>query len=206
MSALRLAYLASLVTPACNSGTIVSMDAHNDLLDLYVRPYYLQLLHANFMLGGNQYEHFPAYLKLAASAVGISQLRRLLRDRDWRPGLAAGWFVGIAGRKELAAVLVERLSRTAGAYDDQGICVGLGLLGGGVAQQALWTYLDNTLPCRGTSGHQGWALGALAYLEGAPPHRYTSANLWSEKAEPQRAIQEFASIVNFLKSHKVIGA
>lgn len=180
------------------------MEAYDDMLEIYVRPYYLRLLHANFMTDSDDHEHFPAYLRLAASTVGVGRLRRMLRDRDWRPALTAGWFAGINSRNEFTKVLADRLSQTVGAYDEQGLCVGLGLIGGPVAQRALCDYLDRTLPCCGSGGNQGWALGALAYLESAPPQRYMGADLWLGAEGPEHSIREFTRVVEFLRSHRVI--
>ena len=111
-------------------------EASDELLQLYVRPCYLKLLNGNFAASEQDGDgHFPAYLALAARTITSAQLRRFLRDQDWRTRLTAAWFAGLTGRIALVGVLTRLLRKNRGAYDDQGFCVALGLwllLGSGV--------------------------------------------------------------------------
>ena len=179
-------------------------ESYQSLIEVYVQPYYLQLLHANFLSGES--EHFPEYLRLAASTVGTGRLRRLFRDRDWRSGLAAGWFAGIGRHHELTNTIAARLGSAMGAYDVQGLCFGLGLLGGDLARSSLRKYLEENIADNSEGGERSWALGALAYCDGEPPQQYMHAGLWRDSDDngPMRAVREFSRIVKFLKLRNVI--
>ncbi len=77
----------------------------DELVQLYVRPYYLKLLNGNFAASEQDVdEHFPAYLALAARTITSAQLRRVLRDQDWRTRLTAAWFAGLTGRVAFVGV------------------------------------------------------------------------------------------------------
>lgn len=182
--------------------------AYDKFLRIYVLPYYSKLLHANFLRrNGEGDEDFPAFLTLAATSISNAQLTRLFNDENWRTRLTAAWFAGVTRRTSFVTKIARCLAENRGAYDEQGLCFALGLIGGPTAKKALIRYLEAHLPRRSHGGHEEWAVGALAYLEGEAPSRFTDPALWRSPEEgnsPTKAIESFVEIVRYLSSNGVI--
>jgi len=192
-------------TPHVNGG----MDFET-IQELFVRPFYLHLLHANFLRQDRQCdEHFPSHLRLASLTISDTQLLCLFRDKDWRTRLAASWFAGIGRRTRFVTTVSKLLSRSQGAYDVQGFCVALGLMGGDASREALRSYLMSHLPVEADSDHQSWALGAIAYIDGTPPQEFIDPTRWLNGNDglarvDLAGIQLHNDIVRYLKDHRIL--
>jgi hypothetical protein len=69
------------------------------LQEAFVAPFYLQLLHCNFMHDDfEQSDAFRSQITAAAGVISDDQLRHMLRVEDWREHLTAGWMVGLSKR------------------------------------------------------------------------------------------------------------
>jgi hypothetical protein len=135
------------------------------------------------------------------------QLRRLFRDKDWRTRLTAAWFAGMDRRMRFAAPIAGLLAASNGNYADQGYCVALGLFGGGECRQALVGYLETNLPCQDQSGHQEWAVGAIAHIDGRTPPDFMAPELWrmagGEANHVESGFRLFEDVVEYLRRHAI---
>lgn len=77
----------------------------DSLRDVFVRPYYLSLLHANFMGVNKDDAAFPARVAEAAATISDQEIEYLLRSSGWRERLVAGWFAGLTNRSSFASRL-----------------------------------------------------------------------------------------------------
>ncbi len=181
---------------------------YGGLLELFVRPFYSKLLNGNFLREDPDAESFlPAHLALAVQAITDGQLRRLFRDENWRTRLTAAWFAGMDGRMRFAAPIARRLAASNGNYADQGYCMALGLLGSGECRQALVRYLEANLPCQDHSGHQKWAVGAIAHIDGRMPPEFMVPDLWrsadGETNQVETGSRLFRDVVGYLRTHAI---
>lgn len=149
------------------------------LRDVFVRPFYLSLLNGNFTSrDSDRAGALPQKIAEAAREISDAQIFRLFREREWRGRLTAAWFVGLTRRVSFIPEIAELLLASETVYAGQGYCVALGLIGGQQCQHHLRRYLKEYLPLRGRFYDQTWALGALAYIEDAPPQEFLDPMLW----------------------------
>jgi hypothetical protein len=176
------------------------------LRDVFVRPFYMTLLHANF-LGREESGGLPASISGAARTISDEQIERLLAEREWRGRLCAGWFAGLTKRHSFVSPIADLLMASAQVYAGQGYCVALGLLGSEECAQHLRAYLRRYLPLDGRFYDQGWAIGALAHIERNLPAEFLESSLWSEgdqAIDPIKAVREFEGVFDYLQRHNMI--
>jgi hypothetical protein len=185
-------------------------DRHFDLAlrDAFVRPYYLSLLHGSFT-SRDQNGSVRARISEAARTISDEQIGRLLAELEWRGRLCAAWFAGLTKRRSFASPIADLLMASAQVYAGQGYCVALGLLGTDECVGHLRAYLRHYLPLNGRLYDQGWALGALAHIEGDMPAEFLEPRLWSEgnqAIDPEKSVRRFKEISDFLEHHRMISA
>src|SRR5579863_1545390 len=176
----------------------------------FVRPVYLELLHANFTrrtgvqlrLTGredNEIANIRARIATNAKMVSDGQIEELLAEREWRGRLSAGWYVGLSKRIAFADRIAALLLDSELTYAGQGFCVALGLIGSDNCRRYLRAYLSKYLPLQGRFYDQQWAIGALAYIERTQPEEYLLPELWAEghNWNPLDAIQRFSDMVGY---------
>jgi Family of unknown function (DUF6000) len=178
------------------------------LRDIFVRPFYLRLLHGNFTrpreadVGGLRQD-----IATATSAILDEQIERLLNEREWRGRLCAAWFTGLGKRAKFVPSIGELLLASEIVYAGEGYCMALGLIGGEECARLLRSYLKIYLPLAGRVYNQGWAIGALSYIEGAPPAEYLGQELWRDGEyvmHPTEAIGSFSEVVSYLRQYQMI--
>ena len=176
------------------------------LRDAFVRPFYLSLLHANFLHKEGSSD-LAARISDAGRTISDDQIGRLFGEPDWRGRLCAGWFVGLTKRHRFVQPIANLLIASAQTYAGPGYCVALGLLGTDECARHLHAYLRKYLPLNGRFYDQGWAIGALAHIEGHLPAEFVEPALWSEgeqTIDPAKAIHRFNEISDFLAQHHMI--
>ena len=180
----------------------------SELVQLFVAPFYLSLLHANFLSGENSDDRFAPHLMLASKTISDVQLKCLLDNQNWRTRLAAGWMVGLGRRASLTDRIVELLSTGDGGYSDQGYSVALGLLGGARSRDALVKYLRMTLSSRSTWPHPQWAAGALAHIDRGAAREFMGPCLWSHLQgygmSAEEGVLQFANVVDYATRNRII--
>ena len=172
---------------------------YDSLREVFVRPLYLSLLHANFLKGGEALETFPALLALASHAVSAAQLHLLLDDIDWRARLTAAWLVGITRRKGFTEQIISCLEQRRGAYDEQGFCLALGMIGTGRCKAALYSYLQDSKQ-EDDGAHSQWATGAIAHVE---RHKVANEKQHFAPIEEEHAVARFAEVAAYLERVKL---
>ena len=181
----------------------------NGLRDTYVRPFYLRLGMNMVQLDAVEGASFRRALVRAASDISDEQIERLLIEREWRGRLSAAWLIGLSKRTGFVSTIGELLLRSELVYAGEGYCVALGLIGIDECVRPLRKYLDTYLPLNGRAYNQSSALGALTHLlEGAPPPEYLDPTLWRDGnyfMDPVRGIENFSSIISYLRTHQMIG-
>jgi hypothetical protein len=174
---------------------------------LYVRPFYLSLLHANFTSTDLGYDDAHSQrIANAAGAISDGQIKRLLGLPEWRSRLSAAWFTGLSRRAKFVESLGTLLLERRLGYASQGYCLALALIGEDTCESYLCRYLEELLPFH-ENRDQGWAIGALAYIRSANLERYIEPALWSgahADLQPASAIKQFASITQYLQQHRMI--
>lgn len=178
------------------------------LQDAFVRPFYLRLLHGNFVYP-REGDDGSLRQKIAAAASTISdqQIERLLKEREWRGRLCAAWFTALGKRASFVPLIGELLLASELVYAGQGYCIALGLMGGEDCARLLRSYLKVYLPLNGRVYNQDWAIGALSYMEGGPPAEYLGPELWRDgeyMMDPVEGIDSFGDIVSYLRQYRMI--
>jgi hypothetical protein len=150
----------------------------------------------------------------AARAISNSQLRRLLKTREYRGRFAASWYIGLTRRSQFVDQIAELLREGdlfyAGQGDwrmAQGYCVALGLIGGPRCENLLRAYLTEYLPTEGNRYYdQLWAVAALAHIQGAPPQEFLDPNFWKQvpTGMMEEINQKFQDFVRFLREQRMI--
>ena len=74
-----------------------------------------------------------ARIDRAARSISDAQIDYLLRHRDWRVRMCAGWYIGLTKRETYVPRLGELLSRAA-PHEVFSYCVALALIGGDMAE------------------------------------------------------------------------
>lgn len=178
------------------------------LRDVFVRPFYLQLLHGNFTRAdepdGSGFRHA---LSNAASAISDDQIEKLLADPEWRGRLCAAWFAGLNKQGSFIPAIGERLLASEMVYAGEGYCMALGLIASDECARLLRSYLNTYLPLNGRVYNQDWAIGALAHIEGSPPPEYLEHALWRDVdyyMDPGEGIKSFSRVVSYLRRHGMI--
>ena len=176
------------------------------LRETFVKPFYLKL-GGNFIssLGGD--DELRRRLVEAARTISDQDLARLLKMREWRGRLMAAWFVGLSRRDSFVEQIAELLLSSDMVYAGQGYCFALGIIGGHSCKLHLRAYLEKYLPFEGRFYDQSWAIGALTYLEGAPPLEFLDPALWTDGTQvidPWQGGRLFREIVEFIYDHRMV--
>jgi hypothetical protein len=184
------------------------LDDTRQLRDVFVRPYYLRLLHGNFIWkkAGTDYPS-AEQISDAARTISDSQIQELLQRREWRGRLAAAWYVGLTARTNFVDQIADLLLASEMTYSGQGYCVALGLIGGQACQSSLRKYLEKYLPLRGRFYDQTWAIGALGHIQAASAGEFFDPMLWTEGThsfDPREEIRNFEELVTYLRDHRMI--
>jgi len=181
-------------------------DPLDRLRDTFVRPFYLRLLHANFV-HRNDGDSLRQAIANAACMISDEEIELLLTEREWRGRLCAAWFIGLNKRISFVPSIGDLLLASEMVYAGQGYCVALGLIGSEECARLLRSYLDTYLPLNGRDYDQTWAIGALAHVEGVPPQQYLEPALWQISGyfiDPAEGIEDFSEVVSYLRRHRMI--
>jgi hypothetical protein len=186
---------------------MAELQATAPLRETFIRPYYLSLLGANFIRACADDSSFSLRVADAARAISDPEIESLLQIREWRGRLTVGWYIGLTRRSRFVDRIAELLLASEMVYAGMGYCVALGLIGGETCASQLRAYLERYLPLRGRFYDQGWAIGALTYIEGAPPNEFLDPELWAEgnqSLDPIGAIELFKEIIELIDKKKMM--
>ena len=171
------------------------------LRDAFVYPFYLSLLHGNFIGGRYGAEH-SRRIADAARTISDEQIGRLLSQREWRGRLVAGWFTGLTKRSHFVRDIVDLLIASEMVYAGEGYCIALALIGDAACAEGLRAYLAKYLPLNGRVYNQDWAIGALTVIGGHPPGEFLDAALWTDGSyhmDSSAGIRDVAEIVAYVQ-------
>jgi hypothetical protein len=176
--------------------------------ELFVVPFYLDLLHGNFAFPRKADEgSIRQAVAAAARTISDEQIKLLLDEPGWRDRLCAAWFVGLSRRDRFVPSIGKLLLASELVYAGQGYCAALGLIGNEECARLLRSYLDLYLPLDGRIYNQDWAIGALTYIEGDSSAGYLKQDLWRDGKyviDPAKGIERFDKLVAFLRQHGMI--
>ena len=113
-----------------------------------------------------------ARIDRAARSISDAQIDYLLRHRDWRVRMCAGWYIGLTKRETYVPRLGELLSRAA-PHEVFSYCVALALIGGDMAECCLRDFIQSSSE-KPDDCNREIAMEALAYSEGAPAATFDS--------------------------------
>ncbi|HEX6497904.1 MAG TPA: DUF6000 family protein [Micromonosporaceae bacterium] len=134
-------------------------------------PRYLDLLHGNFAaLPAADRTRFLDALRRDARQISDEELTSLLGRQalpNWRARLTAAWLIGLDRRTGFRDALGHLLLGSEVCFSGQGYCFALAAFGGQPDADLLIAYLDRYLSRPDLRYDQGWALGALLYLDTA---------------------------------------
>lgn len=181
------------------------------LIEPFVKPIYLSLLHANFTQRSahnpdHDSENERSQILAIANSISDHQIKILSASPEWRGRLVAGWCVGLTRRDAFIDEIAELLLASVNTYSGQGYCVALGLIGGHRCRLHLQNYLSKYLPPNGRIYDQLWAIGALAHIDPLECEPFLASALWVDSKQPLKptaGIQNFKSLVDYLKIHKM---
>ena len=131
-----------------------------------VNPYYLEILHGNFVHArGQKREDFQRNVRRALSTIDESIVERLLTADGWREQLTGSWFCGLKGWGRFEDQIGEALIASKVAFADQGFCFALARFADDKSADYLAKYLDTYLPQIERYYDQGWAMPALIWID-----------------------------------------
>ena len=156
----------------------------DDFTAKWVKPYYLAILHANYVnfISEEEREVFNQDAVFALAEIDDSVVADLL-NRHWREQLTGSWFCGVKGWKRFGPQLGELLVASKSCFAGQGYCFALASFANENSAMYLVKYLDKYLPQLDFYYDQGWAMAALMWvdnkLETAHSRRFLEPNgLW----------------------------
>lgn len=178
------------------------------IIDRFVRPYYLELLHGNLSWKPEpEVTQIVESLRKAATEISDSEIDKLLDTPEWRGRLCASWFVGLTRRSMHVPKISALLLASKQVYAGQGYCLALGLIGTDEAVVKLTAYLKEYLPIGNRYYDQMWAIGALTYVLGEAPSNFLELELWAgtkSVLDPQQGIARFRHLAEFLRSRNAV--
>ena len=176
-----------------------------NLIDRYVRPFYMSFLHGNLRWQDESQKPPFGLIKSAAREISDDTIQALLEEPAWRGRLTASWFVALGGRSQFIDQIGDLLIRSESVYSGQGYCLALGIIGGSESERRLVEYLVEYLPLEGRIYDQGWAVGALAACNQSRASRFLDAALWQDGGlSPQEGIDDFAELASYLRENRLI--
>jgi hypothetical protein len=153
-----------------------------NLREQWVKPYYMDVLHANYVsFEGDRLNAFVSRVREALVVVDHSVIERLLEingpDSSWRDWLTGGWFTGLKRWKQYADRVGEILLKSQTPYAAQGACFALARFDDDAAIKYLTAYLDHYLLDTDLSYDQNWAMSALIWIDRSQSSKYSDAYL-----------------------------
>jgi hypothetical protein len=148
------------------------------LQEEWVNPYYLLLLHGNFLdVGDEEQQAFIASMQRAVTQIDESIIERLLRIA-WREQLAGAWFAGLKGSSQFTERIRDLLiTNSGGAYAGQGYCFALARFATNSSVDYLTLYLDEYLLRLQDEWSQDWAMAALIRIDDVKRTRHAEKYL-----------------------------
>jgi hypothetical protein len=135
------------------------------LQEEWVNPYYLLLLHGNFLdLGDEEQQPFIASMQRAVTQINEDIIERLLRIA-WREQLTGAWFAGLKGSSQFTGRIGDLLIENSGGYAGQGYCFALARFATNSSVDYLTLYLDEYLLRLKDEWGQDWAMAALIWID-----------------------------------------
>lgn len=193
-----------------HSEVLVLLGETRALREQFVQPVYLSLLHANFIRRSpSDSEIIRSQIAAAASTISDEQISKLLKTREWRGRLVAGWCIGLSGRMAFVDEIAELLIESQAPYAGQGYCVALGLIGDDRCRVHLQSYLSEYLPLRGRIYDQLWAIGALAHIDGRLSEQFLAPESWINDGrglDPVKGIRQFRELGEYLTLHRMVSS
>ena len=192
------------------SQDLALLDETRALREQFVKPIYLPLLHANFIQRtACESKVIRSQIVAAATMISDEQIDKLLKSREWRGRLVAGWCIGLSGRMAFVDEVAGLLLESRQTYSGQGYCVALGLIGNDRCRVHLQSYLNEYLPLRGRIYDQLWAIGALAHIDGKLTEQFLAPESWTSDGsglDPVKGIRQFRELVEHLNLHGMVSS
>jgi len=164
-------------------------------VDTLVRPFYMRLLHGNFL---REEKAVRASLFVAlhgAVPFADKAITRLLNSGGWRERLSAAWFVGLLKLGEFEERITELLLRSETCFAGQGYCFALARIASDSSATSLQHYLSKYLPVGMREYDQEWAIGALYFLDRAKAASVPMDHSTWQPMNPEEGISDFKALM-----------
>jgi hypothetical protein len=147
-----------------------------DFAAKWVVPFYLEVLHANYVRQKSS-DNLLFNQRVVAALAELDEpvVEQLLYLRDWpdeddnMPGwrelLTGSWFCGLKGWQKFTDVIGQYLVESGTCYAGQGYCFALACFATEDSAAYLVKYLDTYLPQLELDYDQQWALPALMWID-----------------------------------------
>jgi len=153
----------------------------NDFIVEWVLPYYLKILHGNYVyLKSSEQEAFNQEVKKALSTLNEAAVNRLLSAAGWREQITGSWFCGLKGWNQFADQIGKALVASQVGFAGQGYCFALACFTDETSVGYLTQYLDIYLPRIDCYYDQDWAMPALIWIDRQKNTNHSSRYLVSE--------------------------
>jgi hypothetical protein len=136
-----------------------------DLARQWVAPFYMQCLHGRFLHSDVLPPALMDTWNRALETVNEAISRELLQTRNWRHRLVGACFAGLKRYTMLTDNIGDLFLVSASPYAGWGYCFALARFGTQLSSHYLTTYLDHYLLEHQREYDQGYALGALRWLD-----------------------------------------
>jgi hypothetical protein len=135
------------------------------LVDQYVKPHYLRLIHGNFLsMTQPDRGHFLHSMLTSARQITDDEIQSLLRF-GWREQITGAFLAGMGRRSQFRDRIGELLLDSVSGYAGHGYTFALASFGSGDDAEILELYLEHWLAQTDCQYDQPWAIGALLHLD-----------------------------------------
>jgi len=136
----------------------------NDFHAAWVYPFYLKLLRGNYAFRKSDLQ-FIAETKAVLGKISPAVIDALFAEMDWRCRITAAWFCGLKQWQQYDETIGLSLLESRVVYAGQGYCFALAHFANEKSIFYLIHYLEKYLPQVGKYYDQGWAMGALIWID-----------------------------------------
>ncbi len=162
-------------------------DVPDDILEEWVKPFYMNVLHGNYAYASSDRE-FVSHAKKALKNISPAVIDSLFADINWRGRITAAWFCGLKGWRQYEDIIGESLLESRVCYAGIGYCFAFAHFADEKSSDYLVRYLEKYLAQVDKYYDQGCAMAALMWID-----EKRKTNLSSSFIKPEGPWDKFVS-------------